>query len=223
MAFDRSIKVGDILTSLTILVSVSALAVSWSKDRSLREIEHADKVRAAAANALIQLDRWQFINLSLYQELEPTFVEASEMLKNDFNMVKVNDYLYKTINDKRIQIASKILDEKILTTYVDLLSHFPASREHFVTVFEQLRLIEKDVSNEFLLAFQDDVFSFKDKQESYTTTRLGNALRYTAATHREKLIEKYSETIRPIRQFLFDVIAMSNKEILNTNRVLTNS
>ena len=223
MTFDWSIKFGDILTSLTILVSVSALIISWSKDRVTRETEQADKVRAAAATALTQLDRWQLLNASLYQELQPTFIETSEMLQDDFDVVKARDYLWKTINGRQTQIASKILDEKILTAYVDLLSHFPASRDQFLKVFEQLRLLEEDISGKFLMTSQNDVLYFEGKQQNYTSAMLGNALRTTAAKHKEELIDKSTKTIRPIRQFLFDVIAKSNKDILSANRVLPNS
>ena len=222
MTFDRSIKLGDVLTSLTILVSVIALIISWSKDRLTREMEQADKVRAAAAKALVQFDRWQFLNSSIYQELQPTFVETSEMLQDDFDVAKARDYLWKTIDSRQTQIASKILDEKILTAYIDLLSHFPASRDHFLKVFEQLRLVEEDVSGKFIEASQKDVLSFQGRQQDYSSAMLGNALRITAAKHKKELDEKSTETVRPVQQFLFDVIAKSNKELLNASRVLPN-
>lgn len=223
MKIDWSIKIGDVLTSLTILVSVCALIISWSKDRLTREMEQADKVRTAAAKALIQLDRWQYLNSSIYQELQPTFVETSEMIQDDFDLVKARDYLWKAIDNQRTQIASRILDEKIQTAYVDLLSHFPASRDRFLKVFEQLRSLEEDVSEKFMVASQNDVISFNGKQQNYTSALLGNALRKTAATHKDELSAKSAETIRPVRQFLFDVIAKSNKELLNANRVRPDS
>jgi hypothetical protein len=224
MIIERSIKVGDILTSLTILVSICALIISLSKDRLTKEKEQADKVRAAAAKALIQLDRWQYLNLSIYQELQPTFVETSEMLCDDFDVIKARDYLWKAINSQRTRIASKILDEKIMTAYVDLLSHFPASRNYFLKVFEELRLLEEDVSGRFIEASQKDVMFFEGKeQKNYTSAILGNMLRTTAMKHKKEFVEKYTENVRSVRQFLFDVIVMSDKELLYSNRVLPNN
>jgi hypothetical protein len=84
MTVDRTIKISDLLTSLTILVSVITLTVSWSKDRLTREKEQADRVRSAAAKTLTQLDRWQALQLSIFRELQPVFVETSEMLVDNY-------------------------------------------------------------------------------------------------------------------------------------------
>jgi hypothetical protein len=157
MKLERTIQVGDILTSLTIAISVITLVISWSKDRSTREAERADRVRAAAAKALTQLDRWQALHLSLYQELQPAFVETSEMLQDDFTMVKTRDYLWKAINAQRTRIIAKILDERIETAYIDLLSHFPAARSLFLDTFAQLQTVENEVTGRFLVAAQNEV------------------------------------------------------------------
>jgi len=74
MNIEWTVKFGHILTSVTILVSVIALLFSWSKDQVARETEMADKVRYAASVALTKLDRWQLLNLSLYQNLQSVFV-----------------------------------------------------------------------------------------------------------------------------------------------------
>ncbi len=100
MQLDWSIKVGDILTTLTIIVSVAALVVTWTKDRNARETAQADIVRTAAATAITQLDRWQSLNSSLYQELQPEFITTSEMLSKQYDVTKVRDYLWKIISNQ---------------------------------------------------------------------------------------------------------------------------
>lgn len=223
MTFDWTIEFGDILTSFTILVSVSALIISWAKERLRRETEQADKVRAAGAKALTNLDRWQSLSESFYQELQPLFVEASEILQKDFDMLKARDYLWKKINHSRTQIMSKILDEKISTAYADLLSHFPAIREPFIKTFDQLRVVEEDIYERFMAASQDNVFSFEGKEREYTSADLGNVLRTTAVIHKEELVEKSTTIIRPTREVLFDVIAKTDREILRASRILPTS
>jgi hypothetical protein len=146
---DWSVKVGDILTCLTILVSVVALLISWSKDRTAGEAEQADRIRAAAANAVTKLDRWQALQLSFYQELQPVFVETSEALREKYDVVRVRDQLWKSINAKRTRIASKILEEQIETVYAGLLSHFPAARAKFVDAFANLSNIEDNTITSF--------------------------------------------------------------------------
>lgn len=222
MQLNRSIKVGDILTSLTIIISVTALVVTWTKDRNVRESQQADVVRTAAATAITKLDRWQSLNLSLYQELQPEFITTSEMLSEQYDVIKVRDYLWKTISNQRIQIYRKVLNEKISTSYVDLLAYFPETRTQFLTMFKTLNACEERISGSFLKKSQQDVLGFEGKESNYTSAMLGNALRTTAAQHKEALFSETTEAIRPVREFLFAVIAKTNKQILHVNRVSKN-
>ena len=212
------IEVGDILTSLTIIVSVVALVITWTKDRDTRETEQADLVRSAAASAITKLDRWQALQLSLYQELQPEFVITSEKLSDEYNIIKIRDYLWKTISNKRIEISSKVLEEQITTTYVNLLAHFPDTRGQFLDMFQALNRAEETISGSFLEKSQQDVMAFEGKNESYTSAMLGNALRSTAAEHKEKLIGETSEIIAPVKSFLFGVITQTNRQILHDSR-----
>jgi hypothetical protein len=218
MILDWTIKVGDILTSFTIIVSVSALIISWSKDRTARKSEQAIRVRTAAAKTLTKLDRWQILHLSLYNILQPTFVETSELFQKEFNVVETRDHLWKVINTQRTHISAKVLEEEIETAYVDLLSHFPTARNLFIDAIEQLNNLEDNVTGHFLEKSQEDVISFKDKIELYTTAMLGNALRYTARQSSEELQKGSNKIIQPIREFLFNIIGKSDKEILRVSR-----
>lgn len=215
MQIDWNIKVGDILTSLTIIVSVVALVITWTKDRTTRETQQADLVRSAAASAITKLDRWQALQLSLYQELQPEFVITSEKLVDDFNVIKVRDYLWKTISSKRIEISSKILEEQISTSYINLLAHFPETRRQFLAMFQTLNKAEEEISGSFLEQTQKDVMAFEGRKEKYTSAMLGNALRSTATQHKEKVISETSRIIAPVKSFLFDIIAKTDKHILH--------
>lgn len=218
MNIDKTIKLSDLLTSFTIIISVIALSISWSKDRITRETEMADRVRSASALALTKLDRWELQNLSLYQELQPTFVETSEMLSEEYNIIKARDHLWRRINEERTLIARKVLDEKIMTSYFDLLSHFPDTRKQFQTLFERLRIIEQEISDDFLVESQNNIRHFDGRRDEYTSAMLGNALRFTASKHKERFKKKTDIAIEPVRKFLFDVISKSNKDILRVRR-----
>jgi hypothetical protein len=55
----REITIGDILTFLSIIVSVVALLSVWFKEMQIRKKEKANKVRTAAAKTLAKLERWK--------------------------------------------------------------------------------------------------------------------------------------------------------------------
>ena len=214
MRIDWTIRIGDILTSLTILVSVAALVITWTKDRETRETQQADIVRSAAASAITKLDRWQALQLSLYQELQPEYVITSEKLLDEYNIIEVRDYLWKTISSKRNEIASKILEEEISTSYVDLLAHYPDARNQFLDMFKALKETEERISISFLEQSQQDVWDLEGKQEIYTSAMLGNPLRMTGAKHKEIFSDKSSKLTAPVKAFLFDIIAKTNRDIL---------
>ena len=101
LKLDWSIKVSDLLTSITIVVSVIALLISWSKDREAKLTEQANRVRIAAATAIAKLDRWQALQLSMYRELQPTYVEMSELLTDRYDVQRVRDQFWKRVNIER--------------------------------------------------------------------------------------------------------------------------
>ena len=131
MKIEWTIKASDLLTSLTIVVSVVALLVSWTKDQDVRTREQADKVRTAAAKTIAKLERWEAIQLSLYSELQPIYVEVSEGLAKQFDVVTSRDLLWKRINTLRVKIAARVLDEAVETAYVDLFAYHPSIRGTF--------------------------------------------------------------------------------------------
>lgn len=218
MQIDWNIKVSDILTSLTILVSVVTLTITWTKDQTTREQHQADIVRLAAASIITKLDRWQALQLSLYQELQPEFIITSEKLSEDFNIIKFRDYLWKAIDNKRTAISSKVLEEQISTSYISLLAYFPETRGQFMTLFEALNKAEEEISSSFLVQTQKDIMAFENREKNYTSAMLGNALRKTATEHKRKFINESSKIIESQKVFLFDVISRNNKQILYSTR-----
>jgi hypothetical protein len=130
---DRTLKAGDVLTSLTIIVSVVALITTLTKERDTRTREQADRVRVAAAKTLAKLERWQSLQLSLYQELQPVYVDVSESLARRFDVVAARDYLWKQVNAQRVRIAARILDVGSRPLIPILLRTTPRSVLYFLT------------------------------------------------------------------------------------------
>jgi hypothetical protein len=164
---------------VTIIVSVVALVITWTKDRDVRVHEQADRVRAAAAKTLAKLERWQTLQLSLYDQLQPVFVETSEVLDKEFNVIGTRDYLWKQINAQHTSISAKGLEEGFETAYIDLFAYYPSIRRTFLDVVVSLKAAEQSAVESLLLDTQRAVMSFEGNKSAYSTARLGNALRET--------------------------------------------
>ena len=218
LRFDKTIKAGDVLTSLTVTISVITLVLSLAKDRSSRTIDQANRVRSAAASAIVKLDRWQGVQLSLYQELQPLFVELSEGLATKYDVVGTRDKFWRQVNAERIRIARQVLEEQLGTAYLDIVAHFPAARERYVDAFAGLAKVEDEVSNEFLGEAERAILALGDKEATYQTAQLGNALRERALRSASTLKARSEEVIAPIRRFLLSVIALPDDTIVNSSR-----
>jgi hypothetical protein len=133
--FDPQVKAGDILTSVSVFLSAIALIVSLAKDRATRVTDQANKVRLAAATTLVKLDRWQNVQNSFYDELQPDFVALSQDLKKDYDVVAVRDRFWIKGVKARARVQKQVSDEQLATGYVDLLTHFPAARNKVASAF----------------------------------------------------------------------------------------
>lgn len=214
MRVDWSIKIGDLLTMATIIVSVTALLISWSKDRDSRLKEQANQVRVAVGTAVAKLDRIQALHLSAFQELQPAFVDTAEMLAKDFNVVAARDFLSKRINGQRTKIVEKALDEHIETAYIGLFSHYPAIRPLFLDTLRQLKAAEEEVLGAFLDATQREIMALRERKADYSSGELERSLRGIAAEHRADLERKTASILEPARAFLLQVVTKSDGEIL---------
>jgi hypothetical protein len=219
LKFDKAIKASDVLTSLTIILSIIALMFTLKRDRDTRIREQADHIRMAAAKTLAKLERWQALQKSLYSELQLNYVETSEILDADadFNVVKVRDSLYKKIDAERVRIADRILSESIETAYIDLFASHPSIRATFLAATAKLQECEESAVSDLKDKTQDAVLSFAGKQAGYTTALLGNALRNAAKPIEVKFIQETNRILTPIRENLYTLISSNDETILARN------
>ncbi|HUX62219.1 hypothetical protein [Sulfuricella sp.] len=225
LQFDKTIKAGDILTSLTIALSVIALVLSLAKDRESRAVDQGIMIRIAAANAIVKLDRWQSVQLSLYQELKPSFVESSESLEKKYDVEAVRNKFWRLVNGERIRISHQLLDEQLGTTYLDILSHFPAARAQYIEAFSKLATVEKQVSSDFLRKSQQTILNLDGKRSTYQMAVLVNTLQAQARKSESELKSKSDEVIAPVRDYLLKIIDLPDEKIIDAshNKQTSNS
>lgn len=218
MKIDGTITVGDLLMSVSILISMAAVVTAWWRDRLLRRRELADRIRNGAAKTLAKLERWQELSLSLFQDAQPLFVETSEHLADRFEVTAARDYLWKSLNTARIGVLKRIVDEQIETAYADLYGYHPEVRDLIRATFARLKEEEELLFARFLEDTQNDIFSMKDLENEYHTAQLGNALRETAFKHRDQYDTRIRGVMGQALNFLAKLILTSDRDLLRRNR-----
>lgn len=211
----KEIKVGDILTSLSILISAMAFLRAWTKDREMRDKELADRIRNASAITLAKLGRWQELSLWLFQYTQPLFVETSEMLMKEFDVVAARDFLWRRLNEARAEVTSKIIDEQIEVAYVELCGYHSEVYALFTNAMLELKTSQRDVYDHFAKRSQEVVMSYETRQTDFLTSQLGNALRRAAHESHHELKDRTDQTLKPIQDFLIGIISESDKAVLN--------
>jgi hypothetical protein len=214
MRIDSKIEVGDILTSISIMISAIALVISFSKDRNLQYKEQANRIREACAETIVKLERWKQLSFWIYTEAQPVYIKAGEMLASDSNVLETRDFLWKELHTVRIKVQKIIVDEKIETAYSKLYSYDPSIQAAFTSTMSKLVLAEGKMFDEFLNEIQIIVLSYKQTNKEQTVASLGNALRAIASRHRLNYQEKLNEIISSLTISLTELIQQSDNEIV---------
>jgi hypothetical protein len=215
MTVDSTISVGDLLTSLSILVAVGTLAASWWRDRQLRRGEIADRIRAAAGRTIARLERWEEIIQALFVESQPVFVEVSEQLAKDFDAASARDRLWRELNRVRLTLLQEIRREEIETSYVEICTYHPHLRETFSQVVSKIKSTENAIFDGFLKETELDVLHYSGTDaQSYDSAWLGNRLRATAKTWSLQCREDVAAASSSLRGLLIALVAQSNGELL---------
>lgn len=222
--FSPDIKMGDLLTILTIIITLSTILYSLKKERALRRKEQADKVRTAGARTIAKLDRWRELSLGMFQNFQPSFVEASKKLLQDTNPAypeATRDFLWKKLNESMINTLNNILKENIETTYVDLYGYYPQIRPKLTKLISYLKNEEEFMFNEFLEITQADIEFFKNmKREDLGTAELGNRLRRHTRDVNGIYEGRINNLINPMADLLFKLISKSDIELTESRNLI---
>ena len=221
-SLSRKLEIGDLLTAATILISLISVLVSWRIDRKIRLAREADDIRSAAASTLGDLERWNDLSLSLYAEVQPVFVDASEIIaraeaetSHDERVERARDLLWKGINEAHIAIRRKVVDEKIDNGYTRLFGYYPAIRRIYQDALTRMRMEESSMVNELLEQIELAVMSFAQTDRKLHSAEIADALRSTARKAQARHQERLRGAMRNAEKFLIEKIEADDEYLLS--------
>ena len=217
----RELKVGDVLTAATILISLIGVLVSWSIDRKIRLAREADEIRAAAASRLGDLERWRDLALSIYTEVQPHFVDASELVvsEEEFStraarVERARDLLWKRISEAHGRIRHRAVDEKIDSGYTRLFGYYPTVRNLYQETLSRLRSTDDAMVRELLAEVERSIVAFARSREELHSADIGKALRATASQVRARHQEELRRAMRSAEEYLVEKIEADSESLL---------
>jgi hypothetical protein len=218
--FERNVSVGDILTSVSILLAAFGLLWQLSKDHDLDSQKQANEIRSAAARTLASIERWRFISALIFEEIQPIFVETSEKVKTEGDVQLARDYLYKTLRTEYAKVQNKLSDEKSETAYVELFKFHPSMRTFFSSMFCALQEDQKKMFDELLSNTEIVVLDANPNTVRNNSAILGNALRGNAVKIKKEYLSKTNAVIQPMQNFLAEIILRRDAELLDRRNLV---
>jgi hypothetical protein len=227
LSFSGELKIGDILTITTILISLGSVLISWDVDRRIRLTKEANDIRIAAATTLGDLERWKGLSLSLFAECQGSFVEASEIASSSAQdspearnkrLQRARDLLWKKINEAHNNILRKIVEEKLENGYMTTFVYFPNIRLLYQQSLQRMQKSDADMVNEILSTSEINMLSFAETGADLQTAPVGNALRRTAVEVRAKYQNRLAEDLSEAQKFLIGKIEGSDGDLLNAHQ-----
>jgi hypothetical protein len=217
LAWNPSVKTGDLVTALSVLVALAGFLYSRSRDRKVLVKEYADRVRSAAAETLSRVDRCQSILDSFYERMQTAITEADEIMVRENDAVKARDYLWKACYNVRHDVLAVFSEENIELAYAPLLGYRRNIYKLFKTGVEMAVRVSMDGFKVFRNVSQDAILNM-DKTEKPLSGYLGNRVRSVVARLQEQQQEQTAEALHQLRLFLLETISISDEAIFNAPR-----
>lgn len=210
------ISVGDILTTISILLSLLVLISSWNKDQKLKQKDYADKIRHSASVVVAKIERWKGLSLQFFEEIQPIIVDADMNWVSKKDILNVRDIFWRELVATRTKIFQKITDEEIEIAYTNLYGYDTKIQGLFDDVVRRLRAAENYTNQKTLYQTQIDIISaYERKSVKLQSSALGNKLRDTCYEMKKERQEMMTQVIKPFVDQLIKLIQENDRNILN--------
>lgn len=207
-------RVGDLLTSVSVIIALLGFLYAWRKDRKLRTKEYADKVRTAGAMTLAKIDRCESLFLSFIHRIRPLFTEMNELLEQTKNQEACRDHFWKQMIEIRLSIYKQFSDEQIELAYAPLFVHKHEIYDLFKGVIEKAKQVEDDFFWGLMGECQKAILGLPDQMQTVSPV-LSNKLLDICSYHHKQYAQQFSLLLDEIRHFLRGIVTASDEHIVS--------
>jgi len=210
-----ALRFGDILTSVSVLLALTGFLYSWRKDRRLRTKEYADKVRAAASQALAKIDRCESLYLSFIEKARPVFGEVHSLETGSPQQRAAGfDQFLKQMVAIRTSIAKQLDDEQIELAYAPLFAHRPDVYDRFRGAIAHAKKEEEEFFLDLLEECQKIIHGLPTSVE-FPSTRLHDRLLDMCTYLHKRFAAELLTTLDGVRSFLRGILAASDEQLMS--------
>lgn len=228
MTLNTEVTIGNLITCISVLVSIIAICYAWIKERKLKIRTNANLIRNAAAKTLKGVERWKELTLSISYKCESYFVETSEMLSEkkiieESELERARDFLWKRLMSIIEDNKNQILIGDLRNYYFDMFKYAPDIRQHYDTAVFNLEKAENEMIIDFIeINTQQTILNVNTHiQEEYYSAILGNQLRFVRNDCMDKYREALESSIKEIKEILIEIIKEPDEKLIRYSHVYT--
>jgi hypothetical protein len=214
---DKVLTIGDMLTPMTVLVSVVALWITWSHDSDLRRRQYADQIRHSASVVTAKIERWAPLADRYFEDIQPAIIDASESVAETHSREPANRKLYKGLMEAQAKASQRIVEEQLEVAYIELYGYVPSLRDTFDKTIYRIKDAETHAHQNTI-----DTLQYQLASEAVLTSPnsivAGNPLRSSAEQQRQQLRGQLEAIATPLRQKMLRLISLSDEDILNEQK-----
>ncbi len=226
---DRTVKVGDILTSATILISITSLLYTWNADQQLRRREQANRIRVAAASSLVKFDAWKSISLSFFDEALVAYDDLKQQLLANYTYEPNRNHLWKRLLELQVEVQKAHLDDDVQGGLMDLYTYNPTVRPEVETLLRKADDTEREAFGVAREQSQDVLSNLFYGAQSVSAAEyhghsadLYNKFAEINEQERQDLRNHIESLFKPSIDALKHLISLSDDELLANSKVPLN-
>jgi len=218
ITFDPTIKLSDVITSLSFVLAVLALVLSQQKERSAIKAAQVSEARTVLSVSLTKLERWKDVSLSVFADVQPLIIQTTEIWAKDGNVEAARDYLWRELNQLIALVDRGIATEQIKVAHVSLYPISDSLPQRFRETIREMTNASDRIRTELILAMQDVVLGFQNVGDPRITAVMGNRLREVVDPLRHRLDVQTDALIEPVRQRILAGLGLDEDALWRASR-----
>ena len=208
----REVDLGQLLTALSILITLAGGIIAWNNDKDLKEREYSDRVRRSASVVTAKIERWSELSARYFEDIQPTLVDVSEKIAEMNSRQPANRMLFKGLMEARSKASQRVVDEQLQLAYMELYGYIPAFQGIFDKTIDEMKSADADAHAALEGALQE-IIQDPELLKSKDTPTIGNRLRIRADKERLRLSQQIRGISLPLRKKMLAVIQMTDSQL----------
>ncbi len=213
LKFRNEVSMGEMLTSISILISLVGVSINWYQDRQIVIKKQSTQMKELSIKAFSNVLSWKDLNLHFYDRAEILIEEVAQSFASKKDKILARDIFWKGVTAIKNELDYEILQKDLKTFHFILLSNGLDYDSTFLITITYVNKILELNHKDYLQETQKAILT-EDIKNSLQTAILGNRLRAINDHYRNKTREIFKAESKKLESYLHSVIVATDKEIV---------